>query len=157
MLNESPQQRLQRINWDALATVKDEAHADLARLFLARASEVARQFHVLYKEPFGAINQVPGVDRLVPPPDFSSVVPRSQPPLVRLSAGLYWGAALRAGDGDELAQQIIRVFEPLIQIFEQGGMIDMHRGYLVADGQWSLPLANWMTTDHIQFLPEGLR
>ncbi len=46
------------------------------------------------------------------------------------------------------------MYEPLLEIFEGGGTIDLHHGELIVDNTWASSLRNWIERYSSQPMPE---
>ena len=139
MTYEERVQRVRRIATSSIGTVASEVDCTAVKQYLSNAarylqsigrdgvhpffdfanfSDAAKQLEVVRSELSGAIDAI-------------------EYPLVRRVIEFY----LLHG---KLKPETSDLYEPLIDVFERGGYVDMQPGEIVIDGQWALPLAGWM-------------
>jgi hypothetical protein len=58
-------------------------------------------------------------------------------PLVRRVVEFYLLSSVIGGSASS-------IYDPLINVFERGGVIDMQPGELLIDNRWAIPLSDWM-------------
>ncbi len=124
--------RIRNIDWSAVGTVADDAHALQARAFLDHLAK-----HQLPSAYF-ARREVFGTTMRLPPAITSEI--RALPVSIypKLIVRKHLTICTLADAGNEVAGHMANLHDPLIKILETGGMLDLDtQKNLVVDGQWT--------------------
>ncbi len=147
MSYESETSRFQRFDWRRLGSSADPADCERVNRFLCRAAHFYERRQKTAKHPFHDLADVMDLPQDVVQSatiDFEASPDLQKFPLAQRIVRLHLLATRLLELGIDGAMDAVEMYRPLLEVFEHGGVVDMHHGEILVDNTWSASLHNWI-------------